>query len=56
MDLIFQKALRLEPRRRADGTSCFMEDSAHEEAQVNLKNALQTSGVLSQTVHAWPLL
>jgi hypothetical protein len=23
---------------------------------VNLKNALQTSGVLSQTVHAWPLL
>ena len=37
MELIFQKALRLEPRRRADGTSCFMEDSEHEKIHANLR-------------------
>ena len=48
-------SLRLEPRRRTDGTGCLMEDSEHEEIQVNLKNALQTRGVFAETVHAWPL-
>ena len=33
-----ENSLRLEPRRRTDGTIRFMEDSEHEEIQVNLKN------------------
>ena len=49
-----ENSLHLEPRRRTDGTSCFMEDSEHEKIHANLrKNALQTLRVFAWIVRAW---